>query len=301
MSKLKIGISSCLMGNKVRFDGGHKNSKHVQALLSEHAEFKTFCPEVAVGMTIPRPTIRLIKKEDVIDVVEPKSGKSYLKDMLDYADNVDFSDLDGIIFKKDSPSCGAFRVKVYSEKGNKLEISGEGAFAGKIMKRYPDIPIEEEGRLTNPLLKDNFINRVTLFSEVKKVDSISALILFHSRNKFLFYSYDQIFAKELGGFLASYKKGTDFDFFKSLYISLMMQKTEKPPKKSNHVNAMMHIYGFIKNSLTKEEKQSVAELIMSYNNNKSDLIEPLSVLRFLVKHKGNEYIKAQSFLSNEMS
>lgn len=296
MTKLKIGVSSCLLGNKVRYDSGHKNNKLTQELFNDNAELIAFCPEVAIGMTIPRSPIRLVQKEQLIDVVDPKTNKSYLNDLLNYANNVDFSNFDGIVFKKDSPSCGAFRVKTYLENGHRIHSEGQGGFARRIMERYPEIPIEEEGRLTNPLLRDNFVQRVFLYNEIKQVQSMKDLIAFHSYNKFLFYSYDQNELRHLGRLIGKYKKNDDFYKLKKTYQSKLMLLTSKPPKKGNHVNALMHVYGFIKTKLSKEEKYYVLELIKDYNENKKEITEPLSVLKFLISNKGSDYIKMQSLL-----
>lgn len=297
MSKIKIGVSSCLLGNQVRFDGGHKKNKILLNEFADFLEFKPFCPELAIGMTIPRKPIRLIQKENIIDVVDPTTNKSYLKDLQEHANSIKTSDLDGFVFKKDSPSCGAFRVKTYHENGHKLHADGVGGFAKEFIKNNPNIPIEEEGRLTNQTLKDNFIQRVFLYHEIKKAETIKDLIEFHSNNKFLFYSYNQELSRSLGRLIGSYKKRLNFDNLKEEYILLMMKGTEKAARKSNHVNALIHIYGFLKKKLTPEERNDVLKLIDDYKNNKTTLVAPMSVITFLSKNKSVDYINKQTYIS----
>lgn len=301
MANIKIGISSCLLGNKVRFDSGHKQNSYVNKILSNHFDFVAFCPEVAIGLPIPRKPIRLVQKENIIDVIEPNSGTSYLEKLEKYANSLHPQSLDGFIFKKDSPSCGVYRVKTYHENGHKLHSDGVGGFARQFVKNFPNIPIEEEGRLNDPNLRDNFIQRVFLYSELKRIHSINELIEFHTRNKFIFYSYHQELSRELGRLVAGYTTTHSFLELKEKYIEIMIKGTFKPPKKSNQVNAMFHILGFLKNDISKEEKKDVSNLINDYRLNKIDILEPLSVLKYLVRHKGSDYIKEQNYIVNDLN
>lgn len=299
MSNIKIGISSCLLGNKVRFDSGHKKNAYVNNVLNKHFDFVAFCPEVAIGLTIPRKPIRLIQRKDIIDVVEPNSGDSYLEKLQNYANTIHTGELDGFIFKKDSPSCGVYRVKTYHENGNKLNNNGVGGFSEQFIKNFPNIPIEEEGRLNDNNLRDNFIQRIFLYNEVKTIYCIYDLIEFQRRHKFIFYSYNQKLAKELGRIVAGYRSNDSFLDLKENYVSLLMKGTIKPAKKSNQINAMLHILGFLKTSISKEEKKDILRLIERYREGTVDILEPLTILKYLVRHNGNEYIKEQEYIKKE--
>lgn len=301
MKKYNIGISSCLLGNKVRFDGGHKKHKIINDELSKYFSFMPFCPEVAIGLGVPRQTIRLVERENIIEVVNPKTNETHSKKMRHYAHSVSNQDFDGFLFKKDSPSCGAFRVKTFHPNGQRLHVNGIGAFAEQIMKNFPNMPVEEEGRLNDLGLKNNFINRVIMYGDLKEIESISELIQFHAENKYTLYSYNQLLSKELGRIIASNKKNDNFLDTKSHYLDLIMQGTIKPPKKGNQINAMLHIFGYLKKELDYKEKAEFLRFVEMYNKNEVPIIAPLSILRFLIKNKGNTYIKNQSYVSLEIN
>lgn len=302
MKKMNIGISSCLLGNKVRYDGSHKKNRIANGELSKYFEYKAFCPEVGIGLGIPRPTIRLVQEEDMIEVINPDTKESFTQALKGFAHKSmsSIEELDGFLFKKDSPSCGAFRVKTYHTNGNRLHSDGIGAFAEEVMNRFPNMPIEEEGRLNDVGLKNNFIYRTMIYKELKEVSTIKELIDFHSEHKFSIYSYGQYLVKELGQIIASNKKDSDFKEIKELYMKFIMQKTIKPPKKGNQVNAMLHVLGYLKNELKQKEKAEVLRLIEMYNNNETSIMTPLSVIKFLIKNNGNEYIKKQSYMKMEL-
>lgn len=300
MKKNYIGISSCLLGNKVRYDGSHKRNRIITEELSHFFKFQPFCPEVAIGLGTPRPTIRLIERENIIEVVNPDTQEKYSKKLKHYAQSISKQDFDGFLFKKDSPTCGAYRVKVYHPNGHRLHTNGQGAFAEQFMKNNPNIPVEEEGRLNDIGLKNNFINRVILFGDIKNVLDIQELINFHTVNKFTLYCYNQILVKELGRLIATNKK-ISFDSIKEHYIDILMQGTIKPPKKGNQINSMMHMMGFLKEVLSKKEKEDLLRLINLYNDDQVSIMVPLSILRFLINSKGTQYIKNQSYISLELN
>ena len=226
MKKYNIGISSCLLGNKVRFDGGHKKNKIINGELLKYFSFLPFCPEVAIGLGVPRQTIRHVERENIIEVVNPKTNENHSKKMRHYAHSISNQEFDGFLFKKDSPSCGAFRVKTFHPNGQKLHSNGVGAFAEQIMKNFPNMPLEEEGRVNDIGLKNNFINRVIMYGDLKEIKSIHELIQFHAENKYTLYSYHQLLVKDLGKIIASNKKNSDFSEIKSYYIENIMKNIE---------------------------------------------------------------------------
>ncbi len=206
--ELQIGISACLIGEKVRFDASNKPSKFCINELSNHVSFKSFCPEVAIGLPIPRPTIRQIKQDNIISVSRPDGSGDVTEALAAYGKKVASltKDLSGYIFCAKSPSCGMERVKVYSPEGNSLKSTGIGVFANEIMKANPLLPCEENGRLNDALIRENFIARVYAYKHWQQLSASGLtkhkLTTFHSQYKYTVMSHDLVAYKSLGQLLA---------------------------------------------------------------------------------------------------
>ncbi|MFI3218707.1 MAG: DUF523 and DUF1722 domain-containing protein, partial [Methylococcales bacterium] len=214
MTKLKIpvGISSCLLGDNVRFDGGHKRDAYIVGTLSHYFDFRLFCPEMAIGLGTPRPTMHLIKKDNAVRCVVIKDPDHDVTDRLkDYAEQQNHSDLCGYIVKKDSPSCGMERVKVFA--GEIPHRNGVGIYAEIMMRNYPLLPVEEEGRLGDAGLRENFIQRVYVLYRWKQLIaeglSPQSLTHFHARHKLIIMSHGDY--QPLGQLLASATKANVTD------------------------------------------------------------------------------------------
>lgn len=291
--KIKIGVSSCLLGENVRFDGGHKKNQYLLNTLKNYFEFHPFCPEVAIGLGIPREPIRLVEHDDQIKCVGTRNEALDVTDKLKSVANEQKdwqSKISGYILKKDSPSCGMERVKVYS--GSMPERKGKGIYAQKLMENFPDLPVEEEGRLNDLILRENFIQRVFIYARWQQLTavkySINDIQTFHAQHKYIFMSHNQVAVKELGSLLA--KPSTDLAELAKTYFSQVMILLKNRATKSSHTNTLRHIQGYLKKHITTEDKQELGDVIEQYNHGFVPLIVPITLLRHHFRKCPNEYI-----------
>ena len=299
---IPVGISSCLLGNKVRFDGGHKRSKYCLDVLSECFEFKPFCPEVAIGLATPREPIRLVGEAESPRVVGVKDPSLDVTDRLQaYADEVSRSqnNLCGYILMKGSPSCGMERVKVYHENGMP-NVSGSGAYAARFMSNNPSLPVEEEARLNDAVLRENFISRVFVYyswqQDVMSNPSLHEVIQFHSRHKYQLMAHSYEGYKKLGKFLASEASEMPLEQVLESYILQLMTYLKQRASRKSHTNVLMHIMGYLKQDIDAETKQDLLEAIEDYRTSKVHLVAPLALLKHYLKRHGSEYIQSQAYL-----
>ena len=299
IKKIPIGISSCLLGEQVRFDGSHKRDAYIVGTLSEYFDFYPFCPEVAIGLGIPRPTIHLVKTDDVIRCVGVKNPELDLTNrLLDVAEQQKerHSGLCGYILKKDSPSCGMERVKVYS--GNQPHREGFGIFAQEMMRNNPLLPVEEEGRLGDPGLRENFIQRVYVLYRWQQLlaEGLSAqkLTHFHARHKLIIMSHADY--RELGQLLARLSKDNLLEIA-GQYISQLMNTLKIVVNRSNHVNVLQHIQGYLKKELSTDDKAELCEVIERYRSGEIPLIVPLTLLKHHFRKSPDTYIEESYYLS----
>lgn len=307
---ISIGISSCVIGEKVRFDGGHKRNHFISEEFGRYVEFVPLCPEVGIGLGVPRETIRLVgeaehygatgkpndnKAEDsklgIPDVTEPlrEFGRAQLPKL---------SHISGYIFCAKSPSCGMERVPVYRENGNALGKIGTGIYAQEILKGLPLVPCEENGRLQDPVLRENFVMRVFAYKDWQNMVSTglsnASLQGFQRRHKYLLMAHSQAAYKKLGQVVANAHE--DLESAAQAYIAGFMQALSKPATRKNHCNTLMHIQGYFKNQLTSEEKQELSSCIQHYHEGIEPLMVPLAMLRLFTSKYPNEYVREQSYL-----
>ncbi|GHG03065.1 YbgA family protein [Thalassotalea marina] len=300
-SDVVIGISACLVGEKVRFDASNKPSNFCMNELGQHVTFKAFCPEVAIGLPIPRPTIRLIKKEDVIRVARPDGSGDVTDALAEYGKKVAkvAQSFSGYIFCAKSPSCGMERVKVYSEEGNSLKSDGVGAFAKEIMKANPLLPCEENGRLNDPIIRENFVARVYAYRQWQAlVDSgltKHKLMTFHSRYKYTVMSHDLIAYKDLGRLLA--RADLTLNDMAEQYISGLMSALTIKATRKKHANTLSHIQGYFSKHLSKLERSELCEQIESYRKGLVPLMVPLTLIRHYLMVHPKEYLAEQFYLN----
>lgn len=299
---IPVGISACLLGQKVRFDGGHKQSRYCLNVLSECFQFMPFCPEVAIGLPTPREPIRLVGDADSPRVVGTKNpALDVTDDLKSYADQVtrDNQQLCGYILMKGSPSCGMERVKVYHENGMP-NVSGSGAYAAQLMKNNPALPVEEEGRLHDPILRENFITRVFVYHEwqetVMKDPSLHKVIQFHSRHKYQLMAHCYEGYKALGQYLAQDAASEPLEQMLNHYITGLMDHLTRRATRKTHTNTLMHIMGYMKRDLDSETKKDLLQAIDDYRTNKVNLTVPLALLKHYLKRHGSDYIKSQAYL-----
>ena len=309
IERIKIGVSSCLLGNPVRFDGGHKKQKYLTDILSKHFDFQTTCPEVSINLGTPRPSIRLVEMErDNEKVVHLVNGKdyslNYTEDMRIFSKDYCKKYIDGLcgyILKNNSPSCGMKRVKIYNETtGHPRANPGSGIFAEELMRQHPNLPVEEEGRLNDEALRDNFLMRVYIYHEWKKVlkggITASKLIQFHSRQKYLLMTHNQHKAQILGQLVA--RAGLEeINQLAENYFSQLMQILRVPSTRQRHTNTLMHLLGYLRESLDEIDREEVLNKIMSYHYGKVPLIAPITLLKHHFNRYPDPYIDIQTYLA----
>ncbi|MBA6414520.1 DUF1722 domain-containing protein [Colwellia sp. 6M3] len=293
-NKISIGISSCLLGHKVRFDSGHKNNSYINNTLSEYFDFIPFCPEVEIGLGIPRETIRLVLLDDKVHCVGSKNPDLDVTDRLkDCAEEQKIwqQNLSGYILKKDSPSCGMERVRLY--KGDMPDRIGVGIYAQKLMENYPNLPVEEEGRLGDAILRENFIQRVFIYARWQKLAleglSLQTLNRFHAQHKYIFMSHNQAMAKELGHWLAQ-AHAEDPSEVLPQYLTKMMTLLKLRASRKGHVNTLHHLQGYLKNFISADDKTELVDIIDQYRNGLLPLIVPITLLRHHFRRFPNDYI-----------
>lgn len=299
MKKIPVGISSCLLGQPVRFDGGHKLDSFIVGTLAEYFDFQPHCPEVAIGLGTPRPTIQLVKKDDEIRCVGVKNPDVDVTEPLrTYANQQSTlqSDLCGYILKKDSPSCGMERVKVYVN--GQPHKNGIGIYAEQMMRNHPLLPVEEEGRLGDPKLRENFIQRVFVLHRWKQLLAEgltpSRLTRFHAQHKLIIMSHDNYV--DLGRLLASVTKVT-VNEVAEIYITQLMNTLKKVAHRKNHVNVLQHIQGYLKKQLDADDKAELCELIERYRDGEIPLIVPITLLKHHFRKNPDPYIEDSLYMS----
>lgn len=300
--KIPVGISSCLLGEKVRFDGGHKGHSYIMGTLGEYFEFKPFCPELAIGLGIPRKPIRLVReKGSAIRCVEiGNQEKEYTAPLQECADAQQQwqQALCGYILKKDSPSCGMERVKIW---GKDMPIrEGVGIYAGRMMENFPYLPVEEEGRLGDSVLRENFVQRVFVMQRWHEMQqsgfSVGGLVDFHARHKLIIMSHDQSRYRELGRLVAATDKDNLQDNGQQYLLDLMAALKIRATRK-NHVNVLQHIQGYLKSFLDGDDKQELVQTIENYRNGLLPLIVPITLLNHFFRKHPNDYISNSWYMN----
>ena len=301
-SKPKLGISACLLGHKVRFDGGHKREQFLTELLGQFVEWIPICPEVEVGMGVPRESVRLVGTLANPSMIAEKSGKDWTEPMRRFAAmrvrHLAENNLSGYVLKKDSPSCGMERVRVYNPKGM-AERQGRGLFAAALMSQRPLLPVEEEGRLNDLKLRENFIERVFAYhrwlgaSAERK--SLAGLVRFHTSHKFLLLAHSQRHYRQLGTLVAAAKQRSLAELYDD-YGRIFMEAFAVHATEKTHANVLDHMMGYFSKELTAPERQELLQLIGYFRARLIPLIAPITMMRHYVKKYQVEYLQGQLYL-----
>jgi uncharacterized protein YbgA (DUF1722 family)/uncharacterized protein YbbK (DUF523 family) len=298
---IKVGLSACLAGHSVRYNGGHSQSKLCVKQLSNHFQFDTFCPEVAAGFGTPRPSLRLTGDPEDPTLSYTKDPNSDVTEQLKqgFAGKIqDCGHLDGYILMKNSPSCGLERIKVYRDNGYPMDARTSGLFAGALRERWPLLPLEEEGRLHDPVLRENFILRVYAHhhfrTEVLSNPGYHRLLQFHSTYKYVLMAHCQSTYRRLGRRLSGASK-EPLELLLSEYQAQLMQALAKPAKRGSHCNVLLHLLGYLKQSVPAPARQHIAEIIHRYREGKLPLVTPMTLLRHYIDREGSEYVRAQRY------
>ena len=304
MGKVKVGISSCLLGEAVRYDGGHKRDRFITDVLSDCFDYVPICPEMAIGLGIPRPAIRLVGNDASWRI------KGVMDQTLDVTDDLkefgrkmatEHTDISGYIFKKKSPSCGVFRLKIYDANGVTKSHKGIGAYAQMIIENQPLLPVEEEGRLNDVGLRDNFFMRVYVYQRWQVMTRNSAykmadLVAFHSRHKYLIMAHNKAAYKRLGRMVANHE-GVEFSLLSDAYAHDLMKSMKKNATRKSHVNVMQHMLGYLKTDLNGDDKAAFLDILMRYHGGHLPLIVPVMMLRHYFRKYPNDYILGQVYLT----
>ncbi|XBS70952.1 2-thiouracil desulfurase family protein [Acerihabitans sp. KWT182] len=291
-NKIPVGISACLMGEAVRFDGGHKRLAFALDELAPYVRFHPVCPEMAIGLPTPRSSLRLVKTQSgEISLRTGKSGseRDLTDAMVGFARerSRQLSYLCGFIVCAKSPSCGMERVRVYDHAGSRK--NGVGLFTRILMEELPWLPVEEDGRLYDPLLRENFVARIYALYEYNQLlrEGLSrgALMAFHQRYKLLLLAHSQPEYRRIGPFVAAMDRWVSLEAFALEYRLRLMSLLSHNATRPNHTNVLMHVQGYFRRHLTSKQRQELSNLIDSYRRGVQPLLAPIT----LVKHYMAEY------------
>ena len=302
-AKPRVGIGSCLAGNEVRYNGQAKAANaHVQAL-GDAFSVQPFCPEMGVGMGVPRPPIHVVGEPETLRVLDVATHqRDYTQDIAGYARTVleTAPDLCGYILVKGSPSCGYARVKRFNDKGNVVAHDARGIFAAALAELDPLLPLEDDGRLNDPGLRESFVTRVCAYHEWRQLCARgltkAALINFYSRHKYLVMAHHVASYKRLGPLLADVGSA-DLNAVAQEFITVFMQALTLRATRRSHANVLQHLSGYLKKSLSSAERQRLRDLIDSYRTGSIPLVVPVTMLKHHFANHPNSYIDQQAFLS----
>ena len=298
---IQVGISSCLLGEEVRYNGGHSHDSFITSMLSPYFSWIPICPEMDIGMGTPRENIRLVRREDEIHLIGPKSGTDYTDKMQSYAkervQELAQSPLHGYILKKDSPSCGMERVRIY-DTNDVPQRKGRGVYALQLMEQFPLLPVEEEGRLRDAHLRENFIERVFAYYRVQQFTSDSPtpgdLVEFHTRHKLTLLAHHQEKYRQLGQLVA---KSGDQNFTQVLkeYITLFMKTLQVQASLKNHTNVLHHAMGHFKDYIDSPDRQELADCISDYRSGLVPLVVPITLIKHHLRKYPVDWLKKQVY------
>ena len=299
---IRVGISSCLLGESVRFDGGHKRDAFLTDTFGRFVEWVPICPEVECGLGTPRESMRLVRVDNRIKLLTVKTAIDLTPRMDDYVRRqmpvIAAADLSGYVLKKDSPSCGLERVKVYAAHGMAAK-TGRGVFAGALVDQFPHLPIEEEGRLSDPKLRENFVERVFAYWRLRELFSnpwnAGTLIRFHTAHKLILMAHSPEAYRQLGRLTATATTRSRRDLGQR-YTDAFMSALAVIATRPRHANVLQHMAGYFKNQLDAASKAELRSAIDDYRRELVPLIVPVTLLRHHVRVHHIEYLEGQLYL-----
>lgn len=303
MQKIKLGISTCLLGENVRYDGGHKLDRFLRDTLGQYVEYVPVCPEVECGLPVPRESMHLEGNPESPRLVTSRTRQDMTDRMVNWARKrvveLEKEDLCGFIFKSDSPSSGMERVRVYDEKGMPVK-KGVGMFAKIFMEHFPLLPVEEEGRLHDLKLRENFIERIFTLKRWREVlarkESRGNLVEFHTKHKLLILSHSPKHYQILGKLVARAKEFPIRELFQQ-YQTILMEALQLKTTPRKNANVLMHMMGYFKEELSSDEKQELLDVIARYRQEYIPLIVPITLIQHYVRKYDQPYLKEQVYLN----
>ncbi|MCG6917092.1 MAG: DUF523 and DUF1722 domain-containing protein [Deltaproteobacteria bacterium] len=301
--KIRLGISTCLLGENVRYDGGHKRDRFIIETLGQFVEFVPVCPEVECGLPIPRESMHLVGNPESPRLVTTRTKIDHTERMVNWArrrvGELERENLCGFVFKSNSPSSGMERVRVYNEKGVPQK-TGVGMFARAFMDHFPLIPVEEDGRLHDIRLRENFIERIFALKRWRELlghnQTRGKLVNFHTQHKLLILSHSQKHARILGKLVAEAKSIPAEELYTQYQMLFMEALLLKTTIKKN-INVLQHMMGYFKKQLSTDEKRELLETIELYRNEYVPLIVPVTLLKHYVRKYDQPYLKEQLYLN----
>jgi uncharacterized protein YbgA (DUF1722 family)/uncharacterized protein YbbK (DUF523 family) len=301
--RIRIGISSCLLGETVRYDGGHRFDPFLADTMGKYVEWVPVCPEVECGLPVPREAMRLTGDPEAPRLVTVETGVDHTETMVSWSREkvlkLEDKELSGFVFKSRSPSSGMKRVQVYSASGRPAGFSS-GLFAKTFMEHFPLLPVEEEGRLHDQALRENFIQRVFVLRRWKDYErrdgSSRGLVSFHRDHKLLLLSHSPAHYSSLGRLVAGAGKAKIGDL-RAGYAVLLMEGLRRTATVKKNTNVLLHIAGYFKKRLTADEKMELQEVIGDYHDGLLPLIVPVVLLRHHVRKYNEPYLRGQYYLN----
>ena len=299
---IRIGISACLLGEEVRFDGGHKRDAFLTGTFGRFVEWVPVCPEVECGFGTPREAMRLVRGAEGVRLLTVKTGTDLTAPMERFSRSrvsaLAREDLSGYVLKKDSPSCGLERVKVYDRHGTAAR-SGRGLFAAALVGTFPHLPVEEEGRLADPRLRDNFVERVFAYWRLRRLFAarwtVGAVVRFHTAHKLLVLAHAPEAYRQLGRLVAS-ARGMPRRELEQRYIDGFMRALSQLATAQRQTNVLQHMAGYFKNRLDAASKRELADTISDYRRGLVPLVVPLTLLHHHVRTFDVAYLAGQTYL-----
>jgi uncharacterized protein YbgA (DUF1722 family)/uncharacterized protein YbbK (DUF523 family) len=302
VSKIKLGISSCLLGEKVRYDGGQQRDSFLTDTLGRYVEFVPVCPEVECGLGVPREPMRLVGRPEAPRLVTVRTKQDQTQRLLVWArqrvEELAREELAGFIFKSKSPSSGMARVKVYHERGTPAG-TGVGLFARVFMERFPLVPVEDEGRLHDPELRENFIERIFFWQRWREFwgrqPDLGGLVAFHTRHKLQIMAHSPEHYRQMGRLVARARELPRPEVLTS-YLALALAALKLKATISKNANVLYHLLGYFKKQLSGDEKQELLEIIDAYRRGEVPLMVPVTLINHYVRKYREPYLQGQFYL-----
>ena len=299
---IRVGVSSCLLGQEVRYDSGHKKDRYLTDILDDYVEWVSVCPEVESGMSTPRPAMRLVEDGHNVRMAEIKSNIDHTTQMTKFSQlrvrKLRDQNLCGYILKKNSPSCGMTRVKIWKDKGMPRR-DGRGLYASALIDAYPNLPVEEEGRLHDAALRENFIERVFAYRRLQDLFqprwTVGQVMKFHTAHKLQLMAHSPVAYRTLGQLVAVTKE-VPRATFRSDYEDGFMTALAQRASRGRNTNALQHAAGYVKTKIDSASRNELADLIHDYRNGLVPLVVPLSLLRHHIRVHEIDYLAGQSYL-----
>jgi uncharacterized protein YbbK (DUF523 family)/uncharacterized protein YbgA (DUF1722 family) len=299
---VRIGVSSCLLGHRVRYDGGHKQNTFVVEGLGPRVQFVPVCPEVELGLGTPRQTLRLVRRDDDVRLIMA-DGHDYTAAMRAFAKRrvnaLKDDDLSGYVLKKDSPSCGMTRVKVYEPTGIPSK-TGRGVFAEALLARWPHLPVEEEGRLQDTALRENFLERVAAYHRLQAMFAgrwtLGQLVQYHTAHKLAVLAHTTEGYRRLGRLVAE-GKALGHPALRDAYTAEFMRAMTVLATPKKHANVLQHMLGYLRDLIDTGDRQELLGAIEDFRLGRASRLVPLTLMRHHVRRHRIAYLAGQTYLT----